>query len=146
MPDHKDSKTTRHIACNDIVPGCGFTATGDTDEELISKDATSIDLPCRSAGVIDRGATCAAPRPRQSQRHMTPADARANVLQAKGFKLTGPSPQPSPRTRGEGARRGGLQTYRHDPSHRARGQGARSEGANAFVRNSLSPLAGRGLG
>jgi predicted small metal-binding protein len=29
----------KHIACNDVVPGCSFTATALTDEELISKVA-----------------------------------------------------------------------------------------------------------
>lgn len=32
-----DPKTTRRIACNDVVPGCGFTASAQTDEELIEK-------------------------------------------------------------------------------------------------------------
>ena len=27
------------IACNDVVPGCGFTANGDTEEELLEKVA-----------------------------------------------------------------------------------------------------------
>jgi predicted small metal-binding protein len=27
------------IACNDVVPGCGFTATADTEEELLEKVA-----------------------------------------------------------------------------------------------------------
>ena len=32
-----DPKATRRIACNDVVPGCGFTASAQTDEELIEK-------------------------------------------------------------------------------------------------------------
>ena len=32
-------KTTVHIACNEVVPGCGFTASADTEEELIEKVA-----------------------------------------------------------------------------------------------------------
>ena len=27
----------KHIACNDIVPGCGFTASSATEEELLKK-------------------------------------------------------------------------------------------------------------
>ncbi|HEY7445051.1 MAG TPA: DUF1059 domain-containing protein [Vicinamibacterales bacterium] len=27
----------KRIACNDVVPGCGFTATGATEEELLKK-------------------------------------------------------------------------------------------------------------
>jgi predicted small metal-binding protein len=27
----------RHIACNDLVPGCSFTASAATDEELVAK-------------------------------------------------------------------------------------------------------------
>jgi len=27
----------KHIACNDIVPGCGFTASAATEEELLKK-------------------------------------------------------------------------------------------------------------
>jgi predicted small metal-binding protein len=29
----------KHLACNRIVPGCTFTATASTDEELIQKAA-----------------------------------------------------------------------------------------------------------
>ncbi len=28
-----------HIACNEVVPGCGFTASADTEEELTDKVA-----------------------------------------------------------------------------------------------------------
>ena len=34
MSDYYHSKITRRIACNDVVPGCGFTATAKTEEEL----------------------------------------------------------------------------------------------------------------
>ena len=27
----------KRIACNDVVPGCGFTATAATEEELLEK-------------------------------------------------------------------------------------------------------------
>ena len=27
----------KRIACNDVVPGCGFTATAATEEELLKK-------------------------------------------------------------------------------------------------------------
>ena len=37
MSAPEQTKTTLHIACNDVVPGCGFTASGDTEEELIDK-------------------------------------------------------------------------------------------------------------
>jgi predicted small metal-binding protein len=37
MPGHDHSKTTRRIACNDVVPGCGFTASAGTEEELIEQ-------------------------------------------------------------------------------------------------------------
>ena len=40
MPAHDRSKTALHIACNDVVPGCGFTASADTEDELIDKVAT----------------------------------------------------------------------------------------------------------
>ncbi len=29
----------KRIACNDVVPGCGFTATAATEEELLKKVA-----------------------------------------------------------------------------------------------------------
>ena len=32
-------KTEVRIACNHVVPGCGFTATADTEEELLEKVA-----------------------------------------------------------------------------------------------------------
>jgi predicted small metal-binding protein len=28
---------TKHIACNDVVPGCAFTASAPTEEELLKK-------------------------------------------------------------------------------------------------------------
>ena len=31
MSDHDHSKITRRIACNDVVPGCGFTATAEKE-------------------------------------------------------------------------------------------------------------------
>ncbi len=40
MSAHDHSKTTLHIACNAVVPGCGFTASADTEEALIDKVAT----------------------------------------------------------------------------------------------------------
>ena len=40
MSAHDRSKTALHIACNEVVPGCGFTASADTEEELIDKVAT----------------------------------------------------------------------------------------------------------
>jgi predicted small metal-binding protein len=39
MSAQEDTKGTRRIACNDVVPGCGFTATAATEEELIAKVA-----------------------------------------------------------------------------------------------------------
>lgn len=39
MSAHERSKTTLRIACNNVVPGCGFTASADTEEELIDKVA-----------------------------------------------------------------------------------------------------------
>lgn len=39
MSAQEASKTTRRIACNDVVPGCAFTATADTDEELMEQVA-----------------------------------------------------------------------------------------------------------
>ncbi len=29
----------KHLACNDVVAGCGFTATAPTEEELLKKAA-----------------------------------------------------------------------------------------------------------
>lgn len=29
----------KHIACNDLVPGCGFTASAPTEEQLLAKVA-----------------------------------------------------------------------------------------------------------
>ena len=39
MSAHERSKTTLRIACEDVVPGCGFTASADTEQELIDKVA-----------------------------------------------------------------------------------------------------------
>jgi predicted small metal-binding protein len=39
MSAPKQTKTMLRIACNDVVPGCGFTASGGTEEELIDKVA-----------------------------------------------------------------------------------------------------------
>ena len=39
MSAHDRPRTTVHIACNEVVPGCGFTASADTEEELIEKVA-----------------------------------------------------------------------------------------------------------
>ena len=36
---HDPSMWTMRIACNDVVPGCGFTASAHTEEELIEKVA-----------------------------------------------------------------------------------------------------------
>jgi predicted small metal-binding protein len=33
MPD----QNTKHIACGDVVPGCTFTASAPTEEELVKK-------------------------------------------------------------------------------------------------------------
>ena len=37
MPEEKPK--SKNIACGDIVPGCPFTATGATEEELIAQVA-----------------------------------------------------------------------------------------------------------
>ena len=37
MSAQEDTGGTRRMACNDVVPGCGFTATAPTEEELIAK-------------------------------------------------------------------------------------------------------------
>lgn len=37
MSAHERSKTTLHVACNDVIAGCGFTASADSEEELIDK-------------------------------------------------------------------------------------------------------------
>ena len=39
VPIHEGPKNTMRIACNDVVPGCGFTASADTEEELVEKVA-----------------------------------------------------------------------------------------------------------
>ena len=39
MSAQETSKTTRRIACSDVVPGCGFTATAETEEELLEQVA-----------------------------------------------------------------------------------------------------------
>jgi predicted small metal-binding protein len=40
----------KRIACNDVVPGCEFTATGATEEELLKK---VVEHACRVHGVTD---------------------------------------------------------------------------------------------
>ncbi len=40
MSAHDRTKTALHIACNEVVPGCRFTASADTEEELTGKVAT----------------------------------------------------------------------------------------------------------
>lgn len=30
----------KHLACGDVVPGCGFTASGATEDEVLEKAAT----------------------------------------------------------------------------------------------------------
>lgn len=35
MSAQEGSKATLRIACNDVVPGCGFTASAETEEELL---------------------------------------------------------------------------------------------------------------
>ena len=38
MSTHDHAKATRRIACRDsVVPGCGFTASAETEEELVEK-------------------------------------------------------------------------------------------------------------
>jgi predicted small metal-binding protein len=40
MSAHDDgSKATLQLACNDVVPGCGFTASAETEAELLDKVA-----------------------------------------------------------------------------------------------------------
>jgi predicted small metal-binding protein len=39
MSEDESPKTAVGIACNNIVPGCGFTASADTEEELLEKVA-----------------------------------------------------------------------------------------------------------
>ena len=36
MPAH-ENPTSKHIACGDVVPGCTFTASAATEEELLNK-------------------------------------------------------------------------------------------------------------
>lgn len=36
MPAH-ENPTLKHIACGDVVPGCAFTASAPTEEELLQK-------------------------------------------------------------------------------------------------------------
>jgi predicted small metal-binding protein len=33
----QETPTTRRIACGDVVPGCAFTASAPTEEELLEK-------------------------------------------------------------------------------------------------------------
>jgi predicted small metal-binding protein len=39
MSTDETPKAVRRIACNDVVPGCRFTASADTEEELMQKVA-----------------------------------------------------------------------------------------------------------
>lgn len=39
MPENKESKQSKHIACASIMPDCPFTASAATEEELIRKVA-----------------------------------------------------------------------------------------------------------
>jgi predicted small metal-binding protein len=39
MSAPEQTKRTLRIACDDVVPGCGFTGSGDTEEEVIDKVA-----------------------------------------------------------------------------------------------------------
>jgi len=39
MSAHEHAKPTVRIACNNVVPGCGFTASAETEEQLIEKVA-----------------------------------------------------------------------------------------------------------
>ena len=39
MSAPEQTKSTLRIACDDVVPGCGFTASGDTEKEVIDKVA-----------------------------------------------------------------------------------------------------------
>ena len=36
MPQ-QDTPRAKHIACNNVVPGCAFTASAATEEELLAK-------------------------------------------------------------------------------------------------------------
>ena len=40
MSAHDRSKTIVHIACHEVVPGCGFTARADTEEEVTDRVAS----------------------------------------------------------------------------------------------------------
>jgi predicted small metal-binding protein len=39
MSAQEGSKATLRIACNDVVPGCSFTASAETEPELLVKVA-----------------------------------------------------------------------------------------------------------
>ena len=39
MSKDETPKAVRRIACNDVVPGCRFTASADTEDELMQKVA-----------------------------------------------------------------------------------------------------------
>ena len=39
MSTRESPKTVHRIACNDVVHGCGFTASAETEEELMEKVA-----------------------------------------------------------------------------------------------------------
>ena len=36
---------TKHIACGDVVPGCAFTASAASEEELVKKVVTTRRMP-----------------------------------------------------------------------------------------------------
>jgi predicted small metal-binding protein len=37
MSDTKHDQSHRRIACHDVVPGCAFTATAETEDELMAQ-------------------------------------------------------------------------------------------------------------
>lgn len=39
MPTRDNHAHTHHIACHDVVPGCGFTASADSEDELVRQVA-----------------------------------------------------------------------------------------------------------
>jgi predicted small metal-binding protein len=47
---HEHSKSPRRIACGDVVPGCGFTATAETEDDLIQK---VVEHAAREHGVTE---------------------------------------------------------------------------------------------
>jgi predicted small metal-binding protein len=44
----EEARMSKQISCNDVVSGCGFTATAATEEELLAKTAAHA---CESHGV-----------------------------------------------------------------------------------------------